>query len=123
MRSRLSHARPPRLPAILFARRLRLQRAQAALAPLEPPAGLHRPALEIGGLADQRALGMERPVGVVERLAADGDEIGLSALQHRLGLPGLEDEADRHGLDAGLAPDALGERHLESRMAGDARRR
>ena len=41
-------------------------------------------------------------------------EVGAAGLQRFLGLLRREDQADRHGLDAGLLAHALGERHLES---------
>src|SRR5580658_6606617 len=96
--------------------------AQAGLAALEPPSRLHRPMREIRRLARKRLLGVERPVGIEQRLTADGDEIGLAFLEDVLRLPRLEDEADGHGLDLRLAPDALRERHLEARAARDALR-
>src|SRR5690349_7091045 len=66
---------------------------------------------------------MVRPVRVVERFAADTDEVGLAVLQDVLGMTGFEDKADRHRLDAGLAPDPFRIRYLEPRLARDARRR
>ena len=58
---------------------------------------------------------MRRPVRVVERLAADRDQVGTARLQRLLRLLGREDQADRHGLDAGFLANAFGEGNLEPR--------
>ena len=51
---------------------------QQRLAPFEPPAGLVGPRGEgaLEGRRLQLGLGVQRPVGIVQRLAADGDEVG-----------------------------------------------
>src|SRR6185436_175519 len=82
----------------------------------EPPAVLLGPARELGIDAEGER-GVQRPVGIEQGLAADGDEIGAAGLQRLLGLLRREDEADRHGGDAGFFPDFFRERQLKARDA------
>ena len=84
----------------------------------EPPAVLLRPLRQFG-IGAERLRGVQRPVGIEQRLAADGDEVGAALLQRLLGLLRGEDQADRHGRDTGFFPDPIGERQLEARDALD----
>ena len=52
-------------------------------------------------------------VDSLERLAADGDEVGAAGLQGFLGLLRGEDQPDRHRPDACFLAHALGEGKLE----------
>ena len=93
-----------------------------ALAVLQPPAVLHRPVVHgVEGLAPQRDLGHLRPARIDQGLARNRDQVGLALLQDVLGAEGIDDQADRHRHDAGLAAHALGIGHLEAPAALDAR--
>jgi hypothetical protein len=52
---------------------------------------------------------------------ANRDQVGLALLQDVLGAEGIDDQADRHRHDAGLAAHALRIGHLEAPAALDAR--
>src|SRR6266436_1979012 len=111
--------RPARMPVIVrFPLSLLLEADEVVLALVEPPAVLGRPHLEVG-VAAQLLCRMQRPERIVERLAADGDQVGIARLQDRLGLRPVEDQADRHGRNAGLTLHRGGERHLETKRALD----
>src|SRR4051812_6529671 len=59
---------------------------------LQPPAILRRPVLEFA--VDAEIMGpVMGDVGIILRLAADRDQIGLALLQHRFRLLGFEDDA------------------------------
>src|SRR5580704_14830715 len=74
---------------------------------LQPPAKFRRPVLEAA--VDAEIMGpVMGDIGIELRLPADGDQVGVAVLQDGLGLLGLQDDADRHGGDVGLLPDALG---------------
>src|SRR6185295_16705902 len=90
------------------------QAFQQAFAAGEPPAVLLRPLCEFG-IGAERGRSVQRPVGIEERLASDGDEVGAALLQRLLGLLRGEDQADRHGGDTGFFPDPVGERQLKAR--------
>src|SRR5437016_7990881 len=83
---------------------------------LKPPAILRCPVLEATVDAE-----IVRPVmcdvGVVLRLAADRDEIGLTSLEDGLGLLRLENDANGHRGDVRLLADPLRERNLEAETA------
>src|SRR5688572_11877794 len=70
---------------------------QERLAARQPPPVLHRPARELG-IGAERLRGVQRPVRVPQRLAADGDEVGAPGGERFLGLLRRDDQADRHGL-------------------------
>src|SRR2546430_11762996 len=59
--------------------------------------------------------GMPGPARIVEKLAAERDQVGLAARHHVLGELGFPDLADRHGRHAGLAAHSRRERHLVAR--------
>ena len=95
-----------------------------AFAVLQPPAVLHGPIVHgVEGLSPQRDLRHLRPARIDQRLARDGDQVGLALLQDGLGEVRIDDEPDRHRHDAGLPAHALGVGHLEAPAALDARRR
>ena len=70
-------------------------------------------------VATELHFGMQGPVGVVQCFAADRDQVGLLPLKDLFGLRAVQDQADRHGLNAGIVTDALRERHLKTRPAFD----
>ena len=55
----------------------------------------------------------------MHQFAPQRDEVGAAVFEYLLGLPRIDDDADRHRHDPGLCPDAAGKRYLE---AGRARR-
>src|SRR5258708_22421767 len=78
---------------------------------VQPPAVLYRPGF-VFALRAQSHFRMQGPVRVVERLAADRNQVGLAALQNLLRMLRVEDQADRHGFDSGFLFDAFRERDL-----------
>src|ERR1700674_1546006 len=83
---------------------------------LKPPAILRCPVLEATVNAE-----IVRPmvgdVGIVLRLAANRDEIGLVSFKNGLRLPRLENDADSHGGDVRFLADPLRKRDLEAETA------
>src|SRR5580704_3197479 len=115
--------RPARMPVIMrFPLSLLLETDQVVLSLVQPPAVLGRPHLEVG-VAAQLLRRMQRPERIEQRLAADGDQVGVTRLQDRLGLLPVEDQADGHGVDVRLALHRRRERHLETQRALDRERR
>ena len=66
---------------------------------------------------------VQGPVRVVQRLASDRDQIGLAALQDLFRMLRVENQADRHGFDAGFLAHPFCERNLETGIALDTGRR
>src|SRR3990172_4933958 len=60
-----------------------------------------------------------RPAWVGHHPASNRDEVGLAFDQHGFREFGLVEQPDGHGDYPGLAPNALGKRHLISRPGGD----
>jgi hypothetical protein len=78
---------------------------------------LHRPGEAIGA---QRLGGVQRPIGIVEQHAAQNHEIGTAVGNDLFGSLRRRDQADRRGCNAGVAPNALGERNLIAGMDRNA---
>src|SRR5690242_5232904 len=83
---------------------------------LKPPAILRRPLLE-AVVNSEIVRPMVGNVGVVLRLAANRDEIGLACFKDCLRLLGLENNADGHRGDIRLLADPLRKRDLEAEAA------
>ena len=56
--------------------------------------------------------GVHRPIGIVEDFPSHRDQIGLPVTQDLLGLVAMDDEADRHRHDIGMALHIFRQRHL-----------
>ena len=67
----------------------------------------------------ERLGGVEGPVGVVEELAGEENDIGLAGADDGVGLGGFGDHADGTGGDADFAADAVGEGDLIAGADGD----
>ena len=65
--------------------------------------------------------GVQRPVGIGQVRPGEADEVGAAGHQDRVDVVGLVDVADRHGGDADLVADAVGERRLEHAAVDRAR--
>ena len=57
-----------------------------------------------GWVARELARSIGWPIGVVENLSPNRDEISIAGLQNRLGLIGMHNQADRHGGDRCFMP-------------------
>ena len=62
--------------------------------------------------------GVDRPVGIVKKLPADRDHVGLTFLQDRLGLVGVHDQPDCDGRNIRFGTDPLSQPDLISILAG-----
>src|SRR5207247_528029 len=60
--------------------------------------------------------GVHRPIGIVEDFPPHRDQIGLPVTQDLLGLVAMDDEADRHRHDVGMALHVFRQRHLVAKF-------
>ena len=108
---------PPVIRACSAVERRHHTRSVAALGALRQAmqlvaAGQIRLGPGLAGVAELRR-GMQRPVGIGEVRPREAAQVGAPRHQDRVDVVGLVDVADRHGGDAGLVADAVGERRLE----------
>jgi len=61
---------------------------------------------------------VDRPVGIVKKLPADRDHVGLAFSQDRLGLVGVHDQPNRDGRNIRFGADPLSQTDLIAVLAG-----
>ena len=62
--------------------------------------------------------GVDRPVGIVKKLPADRDHVGLTLLQNRLGLVGMHDQPDSDRRNIRFGADPFSQADLIAILAG-----